>query len=163
MIKNYENRDIQKRRISLVLVLIFMLGVALFNPVEASMLANSSTSGSVTLVWDSPGDNGADGTAAQYDFRYSTTLITEANWNMAQPVANLPTPLTSGTSQSVIVDGLLPSTTYFFAAKTADEVPNWSELSGVVMRSTLAASGDVTPPAAIGDLQVLSAAASPQD
>lgn len=123
------------------------------------MMATESTANTVTLAWEAPGDDGPSGTAAYYDFRYSTSVITEANWNLAERIENEPTPLPAGTSQSLVVGGLAPNTTYYFAAKSADEVPNWSDLSGVVMRSTLASGGDVTPPAAIGDLRVAAASA----
>ena len=123
------------------------------------MMATESTANTVTLTWDAPGDDGPNGTAASYDFRYSTSVITEANWNLAERIDNEPTPLLAGTSQLLVVGGLSPNTTYYFAAKSADEVPNWSALSGVVMRSTLVSGGDVTAPAAIGDLQVAAASA----
>jgi hypothetical protein len=128
-----------------------------FSSVQASMMATESTANTVTLAWDAPGDDGPNGTAAYYDFRYSTSLITEANWNLAERIENEPTPLPAGAAQSLVVGGLVPNTTYYFAAKSADEVPNWSGLSGVIMRSTLVSGGDVTPPAAIGDLQVAAA------
>ena len=42
-----------------------------------------------------------------------------------------PTPAAAGTSQNMTVSGLTASTTYYFAMKTSDEVPNTSALSNV--------------------------------
>src|SRR4029077_6093796 len=41
----------------------------------------------------------------------------------------------AGTVQSVTVTGLQPSTTYYFAIKTGDEVPNWAGISNVTTRT----------------------------
>ena len=92
----------------------------------------SFTSSSITLGWDAPGDDGDDGTATQYDVRYSTSQITEANWAAATPVSGLSAPQVSGTSESFEIAGLTPGITYYFAMKTKDESDNWSELSNTV-------------------------------
>ena len=98
--------------------------------------SSNPTSNSITLSWTAPGDDGNTGTASQYDIRYSTNNITEANWSFATQVSDELTPQVAGTSQSMIVSGLSPSTTYYFAIKTADEIPNWSGLSNVVSDTT---------------------------
>jgi hypothetical protein len=107
-----------------------------------------TTHNSVTLTWTTPGDDSLTGTAAQFDIRYSTAAITAANWASASQVTGEPAPAASGTRQSFTVTGLAPATTYYFAIKTADEVPNWSILSNVLSRTTLAAP-DLTRPAAL--------------
>jgi hypothetical protein len=90
-----------------------------------------------TLAWIAPGDDGSDGTAATYSIRYSRNEITSANWGSATAAASPPTPGAPGTAESFIVTGLSELTIYHFAAKTADEVPNWSGLSNVVTDTTL--------------------------
>jgi len=105
-----------------------------------------TTSNSVTLTWTAPGDDSLTGTASQYDLRYSTLLITAANFASATSVIGEPAPGVSGTSQSHTVTELQPATTYWFAIKTADNAGNWSLISNVISRTTLAAS-DVTRPA----------------
>jgi hypothetical protein len=50
-----------------------------------------------------------------------------------------------------VVTGLTAGTTYYFAVKTADEVPNWAAISNVVSAATI----DNIAPAAINDLSVL--------
>jgi hypothetical protein len=90
----------------------------------------------VKLSWTSPGNDGTSGRAMEYDLRHALTPITEETWNDAIRVAGLPRPAYPGTVRSFDVSGLAPGTSYFFALKTADGVPNWSALSNVVERST---------------------------
>ncbi len=97
---------------------------------------SNTTSNSITLSWTAPGDDGNTGTASQYDIRYSNANITEANWSSATQVGGEPAPQVAGTSQSMTVTELNPSTIYYFAIKIADEVPNWSELSNVASGTT---------------------------
>ncbi|MCE9585905.1 fibronectin type III domain-containing protein [Candidatus Uhrbacteria bacterium] len=117
----------------------------------SNLAAASPTVSSTRLTWTSPGDDGSSGTASSYDIRYSTSLITDANFGSATQVAGEPTPVVAGTSQSMTVSGLSANTTYYFAMKAADEVPNWSGLSNVPSRSTLATT-DSTPPDAVSNL-----------
>ena len=59
---------------------------------------------------------------ASYDIRYRTDgAVNESNWASATQVTGEPTPAPAGTSQSMVVSGLSPSTTYYFAIKTSDE------------------------------------------
>jgi hypothetical protein len=115
----------------------------------ANLMAGLFTDSSITLGWTAPGDDGDSGTAALYDIRYATAPITMANWSAATPVADIPVPNAAGTVESLTVRGLDTQTTYYFAIRTADEVPNWSGLSNVATGNTVS---DVTPPAAINDL-----------
>lgn len=107
-----------------------------------NLAASGATISSINLAWTAPGDDGTTGTASGYDIRYSTTAITSGNWGAATQVSGEPTPLVSGTNQSMTVSGLASATTYYFAMKTADEVPNTSGLSNVASLATL------TPPQA---------------
>ncbi len=122
-----------------------------------TLAATSSTTSSVTLSWTAPGDDGNVGTAAQYDIRYATATITDANWNSATQATGEPTPLAAGSAQTFVVNGLQANTTYYFAIKTADEVPNWSALSNIASRAT---SSETTPPSAINSLAATTATAS---
>jgi len=101
---------------------------------------------SVTLNWTTPGDDSLSGTASQFDIRYSTSPITAANFGSATRwTTGVPAPAAPGTPQSVVVSGLLASTTYWFAMKTADDVPNWSLISNVASRTTTAAPDLIRP------------------
>ncbi|PWB76146.1 hypothetical protein C3F09_00930 [candidate division GN15 bacterium] len=68
--------------------------------------------------------------------RYSTSPITSTNWNTATRVGGLPTPLPYGNREAFTVSGLLPSTTYYFAIRAADEALNWSIISNIAQRTT---------------------------
>jgi len=104
-----------------------------------------TTPTSVHLTWTTPGDDSLTGTATQFDLRYSTSSITAANFASAIRWTATPAPTAPGTTQSVTVTGLTPSTTYWFAIKTADEVPNWSAISNIVTVTTPAAPDAVRP------------------
>jgi len=112
----------------------------------APMAHAQTTPTSVQVTWTAPGDDGNVGTATQYDLRYSTSTITSANFGNAPRWNGTPAPGAAGSSQTTTVTGLDPSTTYFFALKTADDAGNWSLMSNVVSKATLAAP-DVTAPA----------------
>ncbi len=116
----------------------------------ATITTSAPTQTSLTLNWTAPGDDGTTGTAAEYDIRYSTSLINESNWDSAAQVSGEPIPQTAWSGESFTVTGLSPSTMYYFAIKTADEIPNWSGLSAVINAQT---AGDQVAPSAISDLQ----------
>lgn len=117
----------------------------------ANLATDAITTTSVELTWTAPGDDGTTGKAHQYDIRYSTSAITADNFASATQGSGEPTPAAAGTSQTATVTGLTLNTPYYFAMKTADEVPNWSDISNVV-QATTAETEDTTPPAAITDL-----------
>lgn len=129
-------------------------------PAAVSSLALSSPSNSaITLSWIAPGDDASTGTATSYDIRYSASNITEGNWSSATQVSGEPSPLVAGSSQSMTVTGLSPSTTYYFALKTSDEVPNTSAISNVPSLATTA-TPDTTAPSAVSDIAASGATAS---
>jgi|GEM_PF-3256780 len=116
-----------------------------------NLVATAPTTSTITLTWTAPGDDGNSGTASQYDIRYSTSAITSSNWGSAVQVSGEPTPRSTGSSESFTVTGLSPNTTYYFALKTADEVPNWSSMSNV-SSATTGQLADVTPPSSVANL-----------
>ncbi|MBI4229393.1 MAG: matrixin family metalloprotease [Planctomycetes bacterium] len=119
--------------------------------------------GEINLSWTSPGDDGAAGTAATYRVRYATsTITTDAAFDAATAVATgVPTPLSAGTAQTMTVSGLVPGTTYHFAIKTRDEVPNESALSNSPSAAaTNGAGADASAPSAVVDLAAATGDAS---
>ena len=88
--------------------------------------------GTVVLLWDAPGDDLTVGTAAAYDLRYSTTVITEANFGDATQATGVVAPMIAGTEQSHTITGLTVGATYYFAIKAIDESNNIGPLSNVV-------------------------------
>lgn len=111
----------------------------------------NATSTAVDLSWSSTGDDGNIGTAAAFNIRYSTSPITAGNFLAATEVALEPAPAVAGTLQLTTVDGLTPSTTYYFAMKAYDETGASSALSNVVSVTTDAP--DTTAPSAVTDLR----------
>jgi LasA protease len=90
-----------------------------------------STTGSVNLLWNSPGDDGNTGTATYYLVRYATApILTETDWNNAVPVtAGVPAPLPAGSPQSMTISGLTPGNLYYFSIRAVDDVDNIGSLS----------------------------------
>jgi len=104
------------------------------------LAATSTSKTSIRLTWTAPGDNGKMGTASQYDIRYSIHPIAASNWDSATMCVDEPVPGDPGHKVTFDVSGLTSNTIYYFALKTADEVPNWSDLSNVTTRKTCGGS-----------------------
>jgi len=87
------------------------------------------------------GDDGDVGTAFRYDVRFATDTITEASWDSAHQLGNVPAPQPAKSGEMLHVENLPENTRYFFALKTEDESGNWSGLSNVLSTTTLLATG----------------------
>lgn len=81
------------------------------------------------LTWTAPGDDNDIGTASEYDVRYSAFPISEQEWPDATPASGAPAPSPAGDREQFAIRGLRVGSNYYFALKTADEVPNWSAMS----------------------------------
>ncbi|MEE9442367.1 MAG: T9SS type A sorting domain-containing protein [candidate division Zixibacteria bacterium] len=130
--------------------LIFLLTIMLL--CNSQTFSAAVTDNAAIVSWTAPGDDGQFGYAAQYDIRYSTVPITEANWDSATQVQNEPTPSVANTTESFAITGLASGVQYYIAIKAADEVPNWSGLSNVLTITT--ATVDTLAPDPVADLQV---------
>ncbi len=84
---------------------------------------------SLTLKWTAPGDDDTSGWVESYDLRGALETITEANFAAAVKVDIEILPLMAGTTQEVTINELDPSTTYYFALKSSDELGNVSGIS----------------------------------
>lgn len=109
-----------------------------------NLAATALTTSSVSLSWTAPGDDGAAGTATEYDLRSSVLTISAGNFDTATVVYGEPTPTAAGGTQTMTVNGLSAGTTYSFAMKTSDEVPNTSALSNVAQATTTALPAEQT-------------------
>lgn len=97
-----------------------VIDLLLINPAENSL----------TLTWTAPGDDANQGTATQYDIRYSRSPIhTESDWDAATQLNNPPIPLPAGSSEILTITNLSSNIGYYFSLKTSDESLNWSDLS----------------------------------
>jgi subtilisin family serine protease len=101
------------------------------------LAVGTRSTSSVSLSWTAPGDDGNSGTASQYDIRYSTSPITEGNWDLATQVDSEPIPQLAGATESFSATGLSSETSYYFAIKARDEVSNWSPISNLLNAYTL--------------------------
>jgi len=100
------------------------------------LTAVESTINTVTLAWIATGDDGSEGTATSYDVRYSTSPITDSNWDSATRALGAPLPQASGSPESFTVAGLSPDENYYFGVRALDNTGNASPLSDVVQAST---------------------------
>jgi hypothetical protein len=115
--------------------------------------AAESTANSVTVQWTVPIDD--SGPLAGYLVRYSTS--TSFNFDTATPYT-LHAPRSSGTTASLVIDGLVPGTTYHVAVKAMDAISQLGALSNVLDVSTATPSADAIAPTPIADLAVFSGA-----
>jgi hypothetical protein len=113
--------------------------------VITNLLVSNPTANSILLTWTAPGDDGNSGIASEYDIRYSTSTIDDNNWDAASQVSGEPSPRAAGSPESFTVSGLQPGTTYYFAIKTADEIPNWSGISNIASAATLSDQDNIAP------------------
>lgn len=97
-----------------------------------------ATSSTATLTWTAPGDDGASGTAARYEVRYSTEPITEESWQYAKEAGQVPGPQAAGSSETATVPGLAAGTRYYFAVRARDDVWQLGPLCVIVQAETQA-------------------------
>jgi hypothetical protein len=108
---------------------------------------------SITLTWTASGDDSLDGVASAYDIRYSITPIDRSSWLSATQCPNEQVPLTAGSMETYIVEGLSQETTYYLAIKVGDDAPSWSGLSNIVEAATRESGYDGISPASVDDLE----------
>jgi TolB protein len=106
---------------------------------------------SIRLEWTAPAD-AEDGFASSYDVRYAEDAIDDDTWESATVVPDPPIPAAAGEPESLVVADLTWETTYHFAIRSADVVPNWSELSNVAEGATIP---DTVGPDPVTDLAVV--------
>ncbi len=88
--------------------------------------------GEIRLTWTAPGDDGAVGTASAYAIKVSHDPITAGNFDAAADIdlwIGESPPLAAGAPETLFVAGLDPDSTWHFAIKTQDDVPNTSAVS----------------------------------
>ena len=106
--------------------------------------ASSQSSVSINLQWTAPGDDGTVGTALAYDLVYSTSPITQANFDLATHVSGLPQPAPAGSIERFTVNGLNSTRTYYFALESVDNAGNWSKMSNILTFSLQTLAVDTT-------------------
>jgi hypothetical protein len=113
------------------------------------VVSTGDNEGDVQLQWQAPHEDGPQGGAVtEYEIRRHDLPITGINWADATQIANPPPPLPPGQTHTFTVAGLVAGKLYYFAIKSADEVPNWSAVSN---SDSAYARPDVTAPAEVLD------------
>jgi Right handed beta helix region len=105
----------------------------------------------VQLTWTATGDDGDEGRASRYDIRINTEPFPNGHFPPLPAVADSLAPALAGTREMAVATGLKANTTYYFAMRVGDEVPNWSPISNVAEMKTR----EGTPPDAVTDLMVV--------
>ncbi len=131
-------------------------------PVTDLEATSGITDGSINLSWTAPAENGAmgGGAVSSYILKYATFSVndlsgdTTAWWNHPQTLTGLDggSPKEPGETETFLIGGLTPGTTYHFAIKSRDEYyvsPIDTKTASLNQANAMAAS---VPPAAINDL-----------
>lgn len=137
-----------------------LLGDATPPAVVSSLAVVDSGASTLTLAWTAPGDDGAAGTAARYDLRYSTAPLDSLTFASATPVT-VAGPQPGGSAELALLDSLPAETTLYCALRTIDDFGNQSALSNLAVGRTHAAPVGLAVPASpvAPDLCVTSAGA----
>jgi len=97
--------------------------------------AISEKVGQATISWTAPGDDGNNGKSLQYDIiqtLYKNNF--HSIWGTRSvPISNIPLPSVSGTTESCVVENLIPGLTYRFILRTWDDAGNLSERSNIAV------------------------------
>lgn len=88
--------------------------------------------GDIVLSWTSPGDNEYSKSLINGTFVIKYTTNTPFSWGRAEYTIVISTTAAPNTLQQLVISGLLPRNTYYFAIRTKDEEGNTSWLSNVV-------------------------------
>ncbi|MBI4376283.1 MAG: VCBS repeat-containing protein [Elusimicrobia bacterium] len=140
-------------------------------PPASILNLGASINAQLLLTWTAPGAIGNSGTASLYDIRFSTLGPINGEAEFARAVAlgaprgtpeagylstpAPPAPAAAGTAQKLLLTGLQPDRTYYFAAKARNAHGAWSSLSNstAAVAGHYAASQYLLPHvAAVGDL-----------
>lgn len=138
-----------KRKRIIMLIALLLLGVGLHWSIDR--LHGATVNVDLKLKWTAPGDDGIMGVATAYSIRWAETSDSLVNyWDATKELPGAPVP-----SPALFMDSIMFSVPletgkdYFFAIKTADEVPNWSQISNIIAINV----PDSISPSPINDLQ----------
>jgi Tol biopolymer transport system component len=106
--------------------------------------------GGAQFLWTAPGDDGIEGIASRYEFRYARFPIADLTWEAATVIPSPPHPGSPQAAEVFVATGL-PAGEWHFALRAADEVPNWSAISNVVTGTVVVP--DTIAPSAANDLR----------
>jgi len=114
-------------------------------PQPTTLSVTSDAGSSITLQWESPGDDydlgEKIGVPKAYDLRYSNSPITSGNFAGATQYTATPTPSIAGTVESVTIN-CIPAR--YWAIKTMDHADSLSTMSAVLDLATVTPISTVT-------------------
>ena len=110
-----------------------------------------ATSAAITLVWTAPGVPGDARDVAAYDLRRTLYGEEEQSWN-GWTTIDLAPPAAPGSTEQIIVDGLVPGSTWVFRLRSRS-ADTWSTLSPHLVASAHP-QWDQTPPDPVDDLAI---------
>ena len=119
------------------------------------LTAYEVTEDSISLTWTAPGNDGDEGTATEYELRYSTQPLADSVFHAATLANPQPVPSPPGRADSAVIAGLDPYTEYHVAIRAGDG-RNLGEMSNVVSVTTDIGDLDIVPPDPVTDLAVSS-------
>lgn len=135
-----------------VAALAMLLGIAAIQP-AAPTLAQTSAYNSIGLEWTAGGDDGDVGRAAYYEMKYSDSAPAGSDsvsiaswWGSANAASGLPTPSSSGATDTTCVTGLTQGTTYWFVIFSVDDGGNRSPYSNIASGTTLSCDAPTSAP-----------------
>jgi Right handed beta helix region/Fibronectin type III domain len=121
-------------------------------PDPVSDLATASAAaGRITLTWTATGDNGAEGTAASYEIRYTTYPSDVYGWKDWTIFTTSAPASPSGQAEVLEITDLTADVAYVFRLKVVDAAGNTSETSNPVV-ATAAVQFDTSAPDPVSDL-----------
>jgi len=101
--------------------------------------------GTIRLVWEAVGDDGAVGRAHRYEVRWSLSPALAESWSSSDSLAGAPVPAAAGTWESLDWPGREAGRTYYAALRVHDEAGNASPISNVAS-IVMPLPGDEAPP-----------------
>jgi gliding motility-associated-like protein len=127
---------------------------------------SGATEGSINLSWTAPTEDGAiGGKVSSYILKYATFSVNDGGdttvwWNHPQTLTGLDegSPKEPGETETLIIPGLSPGNTYYFAIKSIDDVEAISPIdtkTASFNQANAIPPGDDTPPAAITTLSAI--------
>ncbi len=106
--------------------------------------ATAITSNSATVTFIAPGDDYQQGTVQGYEIRYRAgEPITEDNFATSTAVTTSTELAAARTEQSLVIEGLLPETTYSIGIRAFDDCRNTSTLSVIEVITESRTAGSV--------------------
>jgi len=114
-------------------------------PAKVTTISTITWYGAIQVCWTATGDDCSTGNATTYEVRYSTSPITDTNWQSATAYGDNST--TNGNQDCFCLTTGCPGIdTYYFAVFLIDETGNRSPISTVVSGTDRCSGAHTTCP-----------------